>query len=202
MKAKIETTEELRNIIVGANNIMDEKDYEIFCKTFNDKYDYSSITNMSWLFYGCENLTKIPPLNTENVTNMNGMFSECKNLEEIPYMDTKNVTNMENMFFGCKKLKSIPALNTSNVTNMEYMFNMCSDLVELPQFDIKKGCNCKNNLSNTPLINEKNNINNISDYMNIKYIIPEKKAKLLKLKEENDKKNQEKINEYNKNQWL
>ena len=77
---------------------------------FNEKYDYSSITDMSHLFEYDERtddfkyqifktMTSIPPLNTSNVTMMNGMFNGCINLKEIPMMDTSKVTRMNYMFF-------------------------------------------------------------------------------------------------------
>lgn len=68
---------------------------------------------------------------TENVTNMSYMFGECSNLTTIPQLNTSNVKNMSNMFNDCLKLTTIPQLNTSKVTNMSYMFAYCQSLVTI-----------------------------------------------------------------------
>ena len=97
--------------------------------------DTSNVTNMSYMFYSCSNLTTIPSLDTSNVTDMNSMFSSCSNLTTIPSFDTSNVTDMYSMFSYCSKLTSVPLLDTSNVTNMSYMFYRCSNLTTIPSFD-------------------------------------------------------------------
>ena len=100
-----------------------------------DYYDLSNITDVSYMFSGCENLKSIPQLDTSNSTNMKYMFSHCENLKSIPQLDTSNVSNMEYMFYDCPYLKSIPQLDTSNVTNMNNMFGYCISLTTIPQLD-------------------------------------------------------------------
>ena len=39
--------------------------------------DTANVTNMSYMFIYCSNLTTIPQLNTSNVTNMSNMFQAC-----------------------------------------------------------------------------------------------------------------------------
>ena len=70
---------------------------------------------------------------TSNVTNMSYMFFYCENLTTIPQLDTSNVTTMYNMFNSCSKLKTIPQLNTSSITSMNSTF---SDCIELKTIDI------------------------------------------------------------------
>ena len=72
---------------------------------------------------------------TENVTNMSYMFRECSNLTTIPSINTSLVTNMDSMFQFCSKLTTIPSINTSLVTNMSYMFSQCSSLTTISQID-------------------------------------------------------------------
>ena len=56
------------------------------------------------------NLMKLKLLGIKNVTNMSYMFSGCNSLNNLPDIskwDTKNVTDMSYMFKGCNK-KIIP----------------------------------------------------------------------------------------------
>jgi len=97
--------------------------------------DTSNVTNMSYMFYSCSNLTTIPSLDTSNVTDMNSMFSSCSNLTTIPSFDTSNVTDMRYMFSSCSNLTTIPSFDTSNVTDMYSMFSYCSKLTSVPLLD-------------------------------------------------------------------
>jgi surface protein len=96
--------------------------------------DTSNVTDMSYMFYSCSNLTSIPELNTSNVTNMSAMFSGCYELSTIPKLNTSNVTDMSDMFRNCRNLSSIPDINFDNVTNMESCFYNC---YKLESIDIK-----------------------------------------------------------------
>ena len=97
------TKEELRDLILNGKDI--------------SNIDYSHITDMSFMFYDCSELTSIPLLNTSNVTNMSYMFYNCNELTTIPLLDTSKVTNMSYMFDGCSKLTSIP-------NNIKYKFDV------------------------------------------------------------------------------
>ena len=123
--------------------------------------DFSNITDMSYMFYYCKQLTTIPLLDTSkvtnmefmlcytqlttiplldtsNVSNMHSMFDNCKHLTTIPLLNTSNVTNMSNMFYGCSNLTTIPQLDTSDVTNMSNLFYYCSKLTTIPQLNTSK----------------------------------------------------------------
>ena len=97
--------------------------------------DTSNVTDMSDMFSGCSNLTTVPQLDTSNVTDMSGMFSGCSNLTTVPQLDTSNVTDMNYMFYNCYTLTTVPQLDTSNVTDMQNMFQYCSNLTTIPQLD-------------------------------------------------------------------
>ena len=101
--------------------------------------DASKATNMSFMFSKCTNLTSIPALDTSRVNDMNNMFYECTNLTAIPELDTSSVTNMSSMFYNCRNLTTIPALDASSVTNMDYIFYNCSKLTEIHMRGIKEG---------------------------------------------------------------
>lgn len=103
--------------------------------------DTENVTNMSYMFNSCTNLTSIPLLNTSKVVNMNHMFYFCSSITAIPQLDTINVTDMSALFGECRKLTSVPLLNTSKVTNMYNMFNSCYDLTTIPLFDTRNVTN-------------------------------------------------------------
>ena len=97
-----------------------------------DFSDMSGMTNMNYMFAGCESLTTIPEMNTSEATDMYGMFWFCRALTSIPALDTSKVTTMNQMFYYCQTLTTMPPLNTSNVTDMHEMFCGCSSLTTIP----------------------------------------------------------------------
>jgi surface protein len=105
--------------------------------TFGDNFDTSNVTNMSTMFYSCENLKSlnVSSFDTSKVTNMYSMFSYCKGLTslDLSNFDTSKVTSMEEMFRNCNKLTELDLSNfdTSNVTNMKNMFKYCTSLTSL-----------------------------------------------------------------------
>jgi len=128
MTQLISTKEELRDLILDGITTEDE---------LNEKYDYSSITDLSYMFSGCSSLIEVPLFNTANVTNTRCMLDCCSSLIKVPLFDTSNVTNMSYMFNGCKSLIDVPSINTVNVTNMSYMFNGCSSLIDIDTYNFK-----------------------------------------------------------------
>ena len=106
----------------------------ITSEELNAKYDYSGITDMRDLFFGCKVLHEIPMINTENVTNMFRMFSGSS-ITTIPMLNTENVTNTSEMFADCMSLLTIPMLNTSKVSDMSWMFGNCISLTSVPDLD-------------------------------------------------------------------
>ena len=101
--------------------------------SFNN-VDTSSVTNMEFMFAGCEELEKLDlsSFNTSKVEDMSSMFAWCRNLAELDLstFDTSNVTDMDAMFSGCSNLTSLDlsSFDTSNVHICEGMFDDCLKL--------------------------------------------------------------------------
>ena len=94
-----------------------------------DLLDTSNVTNMSSMFFTCQNLTflDIGGWDVSNVTNMKSMFSHCKKITSFNHLnswDVSNVTNMNSMFGSCDSITTIDlsGWDTSNVTNMNSIF--------------------------------------------------------------------------------
>ncbi len=107
--------------------------------------DTSKVTDMSYMFYNCDDVTNlnINNLDTRNVKKMNRMFQNCKSMTtlNISKFNTSQVNDMSSMFLNCTSLEKLDltSFTTSNVTSMEYMFYRCSSLKELKvtSFDTK-----------------------------------------------------------------
>ena len=88
------------------------------------RLDTSKVTNMEYMFDGCENLTTIPQLNTSNVTDMRCMFDGCKNLTTISQLDTSKATDMNYMFRNCHSLEKI---DITKLADTPYAFDRRED---------------------------------------------------------------------------
>ena len=110
---------------------------QVTSKVVFKDFDTSAVTNMSYMFRLCSNLTTldVSNFNTSAVTNMSYMFSNCRNLStlDVSSFNTSAVTNMSYMFDACSNLTTLDVsnFNTSAVTNMSYMFPNCSNLSTL-----------------------------------------------------------------------
>lgn len=97
----------------------------------------SEVTNMSYMFAGCNNLPEIDlsGFNTENVVDMHKMFAGCNEITTLDFstFNTAKVTTMGNMFQGCINLTELDlsTFNTDNVTSMHSMFILCKQLKKL-----------------------------------------------------------------------
>ena len=97
--------------------IYKNKEYDLseFINDIDKKYNYNDITDMSFMFYECNelfSLSNISKWNTSNVDKMNSMFSGCSKLSSLPDIskwNTSNVNNMSYMFAGCKSDLKIPS---------------------------------------------------------------------------------------------
>ena len=104
---------------------------------FGENFNTANVTNMSYMFSSCYNLTSLnlSNFNTANVRDMDGMFWGCTSLTglDLSNFNTENVIYMGFMFDSCISLTSLnlSSFNTSNVTNMSYMFYKCSSLTSL-----------------------------------------------------------------------
>ncbi len=111
--------------------------YSVEKINFNSCFDTSKVTDMSWMFDGCESLTELDlsGFDTGKVTNMGGMFWGCSSLVELDVsgFDTNRVTTMISMFGGCSSLTELDlsGFATGKVTYMVRMFGGCSSLTKL-----------------------------------------------------------------------
>ena len=95
----------------------------------------SEVTDMGWMFYGCEKLKYIRTKNfdTSKVTNMSSMFCNCDSLTtlDLGSFNTSKVTNMTDMFCWCNFLNTIyvsTGWDTSKVTESNNMFFACNNI--------------------------------------------------------------------------
>ena len=106
-------------------------------------YDTSNVTDMSYMFYRCSELTSIDlsGWNTTNVTTISNMFDSCTKLTtlDLSNFDTSKVLYMNHVFYNCTNLTTLDLSNfdTSNVTGLGYMFGNCTKLttLDLSNFD-------------------------------------------------------------------
>ena len=102
-----------------------------------ENLDTSETTNISYLFYRCNNLTSLDlsSFNTSQVTDMKYMFYLCYSLTSlnVSNFNTSQVADMKYMFFSCNKLTSLDVskFDTSKVTDMSHMFDDCRYLTSL-----------------------------------------------------------------------
>ena len=128
--------------IGGTNGVIANEDssflfmsYTATSINFNDNFDTSNTTNMSYMFYASMYLKELKGIenwNVSNVENMSWMFCYAREITELDLnkWDTGKVKDMSYMFSyttgnpigsGLKKL-SIDKWNVSNVENMSWMF--------------------------------------------------------------------------------
>ena len=105
------------------------------------KFDTSKVTNMLYMFFWCESLTNldISNFNTSKVTNMRYMFAACRNLTslDVSKFDTSKVTDIQHMFSGCSSLTSLDVSNF-NTANVTNMSGMFSGCKKLTSLDVSK----------------------------------------------------------------
>lgn len=124
--------------------ILDENCYRVFanCRNLIDLdvsgLDSSNATNMTCMFYGCNNLEHIVGVenwDVSNVQSFNSMFYNCNNLQSLDLHNwyTPNVINFINnkerkeggfyyMFFMCKSLSYLDISNFINDNHATCMF--------------------------------------------------------------------------------
>ena len=168
---------------------------EIKSISFDNNFDTSTSTDMSFMFHLCHSLTKLDlsGFDTSNVTTMQSMFNMWdagNTASELIYLDvssfdTSNVTNMRDMFADLLKLTSLDVshFNTGNVTDMWHMFYECASLTSLDvsNFDTKKVtnmegmfCECRNlsilNLCSFDVSGVTNSVGMFKHMTNLNYV--------------------------------
>lgn len=120
--------------VVGANMNTFYKMFE-GCSNFNQDmsgWDTSNITDMSYCFYDCQNLSygNLNNWDTSNVTNMDYMFYRTGvNQLEINNWDVSNVTRMVGMFSNFGQRSTGFNLNNWDTSNVQYMTEMFKNFV-------------------------------------------------------------------------
>ena len=113
---------------------------------FNDMFDTARVDDMSYMFYGCKNLTEldVTGFDTDCTTDMRYMFGKCKNLTRLDVTGfyTDLVRDMSNMFSQCKNLTrlDVTGFDTGCVKDMSYMFYGCENLMNLDVTGFNTGC--------------------------------------------------------------
>ena len=102
------------------------------------KLNTSGITDMSFMFCGCNGLEELDlsTWDTSNVTDMRKMFDACYRLNtlDLSGFNTSKVINMSEMFDGCGRsaqsnlILDVSKLDTKNVTNMRQMFGKVKEI--------------------------------------------------------------------------
>ena len=103
----------------------------------------NNIKDVSFLFYECANLKKLPEnfdFKADKLEKIKGMYYNCKSLEKIPDIPYWNLQNVKNMsYMGCEKNREIPMqfngeeiIGDKNVNYMNYKYN--NDSEEKEQF--------------------------------------------------------------------
>ena len=99
----------------------------------------SAVTDMSFMFNGCSNLTYINADNLvhSGVTTLAYLFATCANLESIDVSswDTSNVTNMDRIFASCFKLSSIVGVDSWDVSKVKN-FSLAFSYTSIESLDV------------------------------------------------------------------
>ena len=161
---------------------------EKFLKIILEENEIGKISDMSYMFYGCDSLKSINVINwnTKYVTNMSNIFSECKllnSIEGISNWKTDEVINMSNMFYGCISLNPFPDIskwNTKKVKDISKMFSGCKSLPDLSEWNLSYVENMSNlfsrnsHLIKIPFLSKwGNDSNNLSNVTNMSYLFNE-----------------------------
>ena len=95
-------------------------------------WDVSNVTDMSYMFFECEELESVGDLSNWDVSSVrstHSVFSYCiklKSFGDISIWDVSNVNDMSNMFECCESFnQDLSSWNISNVTDMDFMFYGC-----------------------------------------------------------------------------
>ena len=89
----------------------------------------ADLTDMSYCFPDCKNLTQVPMI-PNGVTNMRYCFFRCENLTQAPVIPN-SVTEMSSCFYSCTKLTSVTLkcnYPSSNPDAFEDAFGDCNSL--------------------------------------------------------------------------
>ena len=101
------------------------------------QFDFSDVSDMSGMFYGCKKLKSINFKNvvTSSLIMMAYTFYNCESLVslDLSYFDTSKVVTLASLFYNCRSLTSLNLenLNTQSVNDMNSMFYNDESLISL-----------------------------------------------------------------------
>ena len=138
-------SENITSAVVNISGITDASYMFYGCSNLTNldlsKFDTSNVTDTGWMFCGCSNLTSLDlsKFDTSNVTSMWAMFANCSNLTslDLSKFDTSNVTDMLNMFSGCSNLTNLD-VSKFDTFNVTDMRGMFSECSSLTSLDVSK----------------------------------------------------------------
>lgn len=113
------------------------------------EFDFSRVSDVSFMFNNCSNLTQIIFPHSENgtVSSCKSMFQNCQKLQsaDLSWMSGSKVIDLSYMFKNCTSLTNVqlPQLDTSNLTTVAYMFKECSN-PNLVYLDLRGLGDCPN----------------------------------------------------------
>ncbi len=112
------------------NPTMTNMSYMLFgCSAFNQAVNFNTIkvNTMEYMFGSCTSFNKVVSFDTPNVNSMYGMFNGCTVFNQTVNLNTVNVNTIRYMFFGCSAFNQVVNFDTQNVTNMGHVFNGCTN---------------------------------------------------------------------------
>jgi hypothetical protein len=122
---KIINKEQLRDLFVTKSGSLRKKQPNL------DDYDYSHLSDLSYLFANCHNLINAPSIDLTNVTDSSYMFYNCINLLSADNLNTDNITNMCSMFYNCQSISSFTFSSINEKSNINLMFSRCRNLTSI-----------------------------------------------------------------------
>ena len=138
------------NFYFNTNNISSVFARAGFESTSDLNIDWSKITSVDNLFYGCNNLYDIYNFSMNNITNVNNLYRNCINIKELPsnYLQDNfpNTIDAYNTFHGCNNLY---LENNSFYSNKLYrcdgLFENCTNINDVDNLYIPL-CNSVSNM--------------------------------------------------------
>lgn len=126
---------------------------------------------MEYMFYQCENIMDISPLenwDVNKVKNMNNLFAKCMSLQSINALKNwkvDNVIDMRYMFLDCINIKNVDAIKEWKVSKLQKMDGICFNCASLrsispiENWKTNKNCSKKSLYYNLQTAIENSNIN-------------------------------------------
>ncbi len=108
------------------------------CENFNSEVDFDTenVIDMAYMFYGCDKFNKTVDFNTANVSDMSSMFAYCKSFNQAVDFDTANVNHMNSMFDSAESFNQEIDFDTHNVWEMNRMFDDAKSFDKALYFDV------------------------------------------------------------------